>query len=220
MLWFALRNWRAEPQLTSGRRETFEWIFKPICYQINIHDVNQRWFNLSITAFFTSFLHNLCLLFIPLLCLHLNHITSYPKSLLCIKKKPPQSVVSHVLRSIFPYYSPHHLPPRPLHIATCFSFLLPPVLRGPSCVHPDRPEPFDLHLGMFLPTLLNQATPEQMDRFFMPAWNLEIIGTYAQTEMGHGKKNRAVQNTALFRPVSKRGLFVYASFLVIGVDIL
>lgn len=56
-----------------------------------------------------------------------------------------------------------------------------------SCVHPGRPEPFDLHLGMFLPTLLNQATPEQMDRFFMPAWNLEIIGTYAQTEMGHGK---------------------------------
>lgn len=48
---------------------------------------------------------------------------------------------------------------------------------------------------MFLPTLLNQATPEQIDRFFMPAWNLEIIGTYAQTEMGHGKMNRAVQNS-------------------------
>lgn len=47
----------------------------------------------------------------------------------------------------------------------------------------------DLHLGMFLPTLLNQATPEQMDRFFTPAWNLQIIGTYAQTEMGHGKTN-------------------------------
>lgn len=58
-----------------------------------------------------------------------------------------------------------------------------------SCVHPDRPEPLDLHLGMFLPTLLNQATPEQMDRFFTPAWNLQIIGTYAQTEMGHGKTN-------------------------------
>lgn len=65
-------------------------------------------------------------------------------------------------------------------------------------VHANRPEPLDLHLGMFLPTLLNQATPEQMDRFFMPAWNLEIIGTYAQTEMGHGKMNRAVQN---IRPV-------------------
>lgn len=55
-----------------------------------------------------------------------------------------------------------------------------------SFVHRGRPEPLDLHLGMFLPTLLTQATPEQQDRFFMPAWNLEIIGTYAQTEMGHG----------------------------------
>lgn len=39
---------------------------------------------------------------------------------------------------------------------------------------------------MFLPTLLHQATAEQQERFFMPAWNLEITGTYAQTEMGHG----------------------------------
>uniref|UniRef100_A0A2K6LT99 Acyl-coenzyme A oxidase n=1 Tax=Rhinopithecus bieti TaxID=61621 RepID=A0A2K6LT99_RHIBE len=53
-------------------------------------------------------------------------------------------------------------------------------------VHRGRPEPLDLHLGMFLPTLLHQATAEQQERFFMPAWNLEIIGTYAQTEMGHG----------------------------------
>ena len=66
---------------------------------------------------------------------------------------------------------------------------LPPPCRCPSCVHRGRPEPLDLHLGMFLPTLLNQATPEQMDALFMPAWNLEIIGTYAQTEIGHGMKN-------------------------------
>ncbi|XP_022068759.1 peroxisomal acyl-coenzyme A oxidase 1 isoform X1 [Acanthochromis polyacanthus] len=69
-----------------------------------------------------------------------------------------------------------------------------------SCVHPDRPEPLDLHLGMFLPTLLNQATPEQMDRFFMPAWNLEIIGTYAQTEMGHGTHLRGLETTATYDP--------------------
>ncbi len=77
-------------------------------------------------------------------------------------------------------------------------FFVCPCAAWPRCVHPDRPEPLDLHLGMFLPTLLNQSTPEQMDRFFMPAWNLEIIGTYAQTEMGHGIMNRAAQN---FRPV-------------------
>uniref|UniRef100_H3BZB4 Acyl-coenzyme A oxidase n=1 Tax=Tetraodon nigroviridis TaxID=99883 RepID=H3BZB4_TETNG len=69
-----------------------------------------------------------------------------------------------------------------------------------SCVHPDRPEPLDLHLGMFLPTLLNQATPEQMERFFTPAWNLRIIGTYAQTEMGHGTHLRGLETTATFDP--------------------
>lgn len=32
-----------------------------------------------------------------------------------------------------------------------------------------------------------------MDRFFTPAWNLQIIGTYAQTEMGHGKRTSLTQ---------------------------
>ncbi|KAF7655667.1 hypothetical protein LDENG_00052720 [Lucifuga dentata] len=72
-----------------------------------------------------------------------------------------------------------------------------------SCVHPGRPEPLDLHLGMFLPTLLNQATPEQMDCFFMPAWNLEIIGTYAQTEMGHGTHLRGLETTATYDPATQ-----------------
>ncbi|RLV99391.1 hypothetical protein DV515_00009971 [Chloebia gouldiae] len=78
----------------------------------------------------------------------------------------------------FPYNS---------HVVACF-------------VHRGRPEPLDLHLGMFLPTLLTQATPEQQDRFFMPAWNLEIIGTYAQTEMGHGTHLRGLETTATYDP--------------------
>ncbi|XP_077055234.1 peroxisomal acyl-coenzyme A oxidase 1 isoform X3 [Siphateles boraxobius] len=69
-----------------------------------------------------------------------------------------------------------------------------------SCVHRGRPEPLDLHLGMFLPTLLNQSSPEQLEAFFMPAWNLEIIGTYAQTEMGHGTHIRALETTATYDP--------------------
>ncbi|XP_059196325.1 peroxisomal acyl-coenzyme A oxidase 1 isoform X2 [Centropristis striata] len=72
-----------------------------------------------------------------------------------------------------------------------------------NCVHPDRPEPLDLHLGMFLPTMLNQATAEQMDRFFMPAWNLKIIGTYAQTEMGHGTHLRGLETTATYDPATQ-----------------
>lgn len=77
-----------------------------------------------------------------------------------------------------------------------------------SFVHRGRPEPLDLHLGMFLPTLLTQATPEQQDRFFMPAWNLEIIGTYAQTEMGHGTVHS-------LNALSENG-FVYRGFPCLG----
>ncbi|ETE62771.1 Peroxisomal acyl-coenzyme A oxidase 1 [Ophiophagus hannah] len=72
-----------------------------------------------------------------------------------------------------------------------------------SRVHQGRPEPLDLHLGMFLPTLLTQATQEQQDRFFMPAWNLEIIGTYAQTEMGHGTHLRGLETTATYDPATQ-----------------
>ncbi|XP_071968018.1 peroxisomal acyl-coenzyme A oxidase 1 isoform X3 [Engystomops pustulosus] len=61
-------------------------------------------------------------------------------------------------------------------------------------------DPLGLHYSMFLPTLLNQATPEQQERFFMPAWNLEVIGTYAQTEMGHGTHLRGLETTATYDP--------------------
>uniref|UniRef100_A0A6Q2ZCK1 Acyl-coenzyme A oxidase n=1 Tax=Esox lucius TaxID=8010 RepID=A0A6Q2ZCK1_ESOLU len=72
-----------------------------------------------------------------------------------------------------------------------------------NCVHRGRSEPLDLHLGMFLPTLLNQASPEQVDTFFIPAWNLEIIGTYAQTEMGHGTHLRGLETTATYDPATQ-----------------
>uniref|UniRef100_A0A8C5AYZ0 Acyl-coenzyme A oxidase n=1 Tax=Gadus morhua TaxID=8049 RepID=A0A8C5AYZ0_GADMO len=66
-----------------------------------------------------------------------------------------------------------------------------------------RGNPLEIHLAMFLPTLLNQATPEQMDRFFTPSWDLEIIGTYAQTEMGHGTHLRGLETTATFDPATQ-----------------
>ncbi|XP_054989775.1 peroxisomal acyl-coenzyme A oxidase 1 isoform X1 [Sorex araneus] len=74
------------------------------------------------------------------------------------------------------------------------------ILWFKSFVHRGQPEPLDLHLGMFLPTLLHQATAEQQERFFVPAWNLEIIGTYAQTEMGHGTHLRGLETTATYDP--------------------
>uniref|UniRef100_A0A8C5AR38 Acyl-coenzyme A oxidase n=1 Tax=Gadus morhua TaxID=8049 RepID=A0A8C5AR38_GADMO len=72
-----------------------------------------------------------------------------------------------------------------------------------SYVHRFRGNPLEIHLAMFLPTLLNQATPEQMDRFFTPSWDLEIIGTYAQTEMGHGTHLRGLETTATFDPATQ-----------------
>lgn len=100
-----------------------------------------------------------------------------------------------------------------MHPHACFPPITFPSHSHPmtllhSFVHRGRPEPLDLHLGMFLPTLLTQATPEQQDRFFMPAWNLEIIGTYAQTEMGHGTVHS-------LNALSKNG-FVYKGFPCLG----
>lgn len=143
-----------------------------------------------------------------LVCLFLLFFLIWTFSTLTLKcscgfKKNPL-IESHLVHLHFTFHknplaSPSLLFPHyPLHF-----FSACPFSARPRCVHPGRPEPLDLHLGMFLPTLLNQATPEQMDRFFMPAWNLEIIGTYAQTEMGHGKMNIGAKISCVFRPVSR-----------------
>ena len=47
--------------------------------------------------------------------------------------------------------------------------------------------PFGLHYSMFIPTIEGQGTDEQIQEFLPRAKRLEIIGTYAQTELGHGK---------------------------------
>jgi len=41
-------------------------------------------------------------------------------------------------------------------------------------------------MGMFVPTLETQGSEEQKTKWLQKALNYEIIGTYAQTEMGHG----------------------------------
>ena len=51
----------------------------------------------------------------------------------------------------------------------------------------DTAHPFGLHNSMFLATIEGQATDEQKARWLPKAWRHEIIGTYAQTEMGHGQ---------------------------------
>ena len=47
--------------------------------------------------------------------------------------------------------------------------------------------PIGLHLGMFRTTLTNQMTEVQKATWLTRADNFDMIGTYAQTELGHGK---------------------------------
>jgi len=43
-----------------------------------------------------------------------------------------------------------------------------------------------LHSEMFVPSLESQASPKQKEKWLPKAMSYEIIGTFAQTELGHG----------------------------------
>jgi len=59
-----------------------------------------------------------------------------------------------------------------------------------------------IHFVAFLPFLETQANDEQKRRWLAGARNLEYIGAYAQTELGHGSNVRALETTATFDPVT------------------
>lgn len=48
-----------------------------------------------------------------------------------------------------------------------------------------------------------QGTPEQQELFLKKAENYEIIGCYAQTELGHGSNVRGLETTATWNPEDK-----------------
>ncbi|KAL4217668.1 Peroxisomal acyl-coenzyme A oxidase 1 [Mactra antiquata] len=60
--------------------------------------------------------------------------------------------------------------------------------------------PLGLHQIMFMPTLEKQGTKEQQEKYLVPARQYKIIGTYAQTELGHGTFIRGLETTATYDP--------------------
>ncbi|KPJ00249.1 putative peroxisomal acyl-coenzyme A oxidase 1 [Papilio xuthus] len=63
--------------------------------------------------------------------------------------------------------------------------------------------PFMLHLGMFVPTIIGQCTPEQQAHWLPKALEMQIIGAYAQTELGHGTFIRGLETTATYDPATE-----------------
>jgi len=51
---------------------------------------------------------------------------------------------------------------------------------------PNETSPVGLQTTMFIPALESQTSPEQKEKWLPKATSYEIIGTFAQTELGHG----------------------------------
>uniref|UniRef100_A0A915PWU0 Acyl-coenzyme A oxidase n=1 Tax=Setaria digitata TaxID=48799 RepID=A0A915PWU0_9BILA len=55
-----------------------------------------------------------------------------------------------------------------------------------------------LHYGMFIPTIQGQMNDDQLDYWLPLAISRGIIGTYAQTELGHGTNIAKLETTATY----------------------
>ncbi|KAI9111088.1 hypothetical protein K1719_017963 [Acacia pycnantha] len=64
----------------------------------------------------------------------------------------------------------------------------------------DQPAFTDLHWGMFVPAIKGQGTDEQQEKWLPLAYKMQIIGCYAQTELGHGSNVQGLETTATFDP--------------------
>lgn len=64
----------------------------------------------------------------------------------------------------------------------------------------DEPAYTDLHWGMFIPAIEGQGTDDQINKWLPLARKMQIIGCYAQTELGHGSNVQGLETTATFDP--------------------
>lgn len=53
---------------------------------------------------------------------------------------------------------------------------------------------------MFVPAIKGQGTEEQQQKWLPLAYKMQIIGCYAQTELGHGSNVQGLETTATFDP--------------------
>lgn len=53
---------------------------------------------------------------------------------------------------------------------------------------------------MFVPFIKGSGTEEQQKKWLPLAYKLQIIGCYAQTELGHGSNVQGLETTATFDP--------------------
>ncbi|XP_059196333.1 peroxisomal acyl-coenzyme A oxidase 1 isoform X3 [Centropristis striata] len=64
-------------------------------------------------------------------------------------------------------------------------------------------EAMGLHFSMFLPTLYNLGDPQQSKKWIPLAESYQAVGTYAQTELGHGTHLRGLETTATYDPATQ-----------------
>ncbi|KAM9314155.1 peroxisomal acyl-coenzyme A oxidase 1 isoform 2-T2 [Pholidichthys leucotaenia] len=64
-------------------------------------------------------------------------------------------------------------------------------------------EAMGLHFIMFLPTLYSQCEPQQSKKWLPLSESFQVLGTYAQTELGHGTHLRGLETTATYDPATQ-----------------
>lgn len=70
------------------------------------------------------------------------------------------------------------------------------------------------HFGLFVPTILGQGSGEQISWWLPRALNFKMVGSYAQTELGHGSNVRGLQTTAHYDKATQVGFDLLVHVLI------